>query len=116
MTFEVRQLDDVPFTVKLPEVLRSLRFRLQLLFLLVALPAVIMIVVLNLQERKRRIDEYRLIAQRTVEDVIITQAELIEDTRRFLINLSHVPAILDPADPHCSMFLTQTRFTDTQIC
>ncbi len=109
MTFEVRQLDDVPFTVKLPEVLRSLRFRLQLLFLLVALPAVIMIVVLNLQERKRRIDEYRLIAQRTVEDVIITQAELIEDTRRFLINLSHVPAILDPADPHCSMFLTQTR-------
>lgn len=109
MTFETRQLDDVPFTVKLPEVLRSLRFRLQLLFLLVALPAVIMIVVLNLQERMRRIDEYRSIAQRTVEDVIITQAELIEDTRRFLMNLSHVPAILDPADPHCRMFLRQTR-------
>lgn len=109
MEFDERQLEDIPFTVKLPEVLRSLRFRLQLLFLFVALPAVIMIVALNVQDRMRRIDEYRSIAQSAVENVVITQAELIEDTRRFLMKLAQVPAILDPADPHCSVFLTQIR-------
>ncbi len=109
MALKNQKLDDIPFTVKLPEVLKSLRFRLQFLFLLVALPAIMMIVALNLQERMRRIDEYGAIAKRTAENVVITHAELIEDTRRFLMNLAHVPAIFETREQSCSAFLTQTR-------
>ncbi|WP_335753412.1 ATP-binding protein [Sulfitobacter sp.] len=108
MDVDKRQIQDIPFTVKLPDVLRSIRFRLQFLFLLIALPAVIMIVVLNMRERLHRIDVSRLIAQRAVEQVIATQAELIEDTRRFLINLTKVPAIRNPAGAECKAFLEQT--------
>lgn len=86
---------------------RTLRFRLRFLLLLVALPTSAIVVLLGMQERRLVTDNYRAEANRVTGHLARRQAELIEDTRLFLIDLAQTSAVRDPSDPACSLFLAQ---------
>ncbi len=86
---------------------RALRFQLRFLLVLVALPVSAFIVLLAMQERQQVIDSYRTEASRVTGHLVRRQANLIEDTRLFLIDLAQTSAVLDPSDPACSAFLAQ---------
>lgn len=86
---------------------RTLRFQLRFLLLLVALPASAIIVILGVQERRQLIDSYHAETTRVTGQLVRQQAKLIEDTRLFLIELAQTSAVLDPSDPACGAFLAK---------
>lgn len=87
--------------------MRSLKFRLQVLFLLVALPAIVIILLLGVQERQNVMDAYRQEARKITKQLGLRQSRLIAETRLFLTDLAQTSAVLVPSDAACGAFLAQ---------
>ena len=84
---------------------QSLKFRLQVLLLLVALPAIILIVLLGVLERQHVMNTYRDEARHVTDKLVLRQTRLVKETQSFLTDLANTPAVRTASDPACGTFL-----------
>lgn len=96
-----------PQTGGITQVARTLRFRLYALLLIVAIPAIGIVIYTGVRDRQDVLDVSRQETRRVTAQIVREQARLITDTRRFLMRLAQVPEIADPDSPECSAFLAQ---------
>ena len=100
--------------------IRTIKNQLRFLLSLVAVPAMGIIVLMGVQDRRNAIDAYQDDAKRIAEKIVQRQARLTEETRIFLSELSQMPAILSPSAPSCGAFLAQVlalspQYTDIAL-
>ena len=88
----------------------SLRTRLLLLVLLAVIPALGLTLYTNLEERQLRKAAVQEQAMRLSRLVSADHERLIEDTRRLLMTLAHLPAVRDRDSTACNaLFAFQRR-------
>lgn len=100
-------LEDVPIkaAVKGSETVKSLRFRLEILLLIIAVPAIAIIIQMGVLERARLLEERAEKTDAITARMGRAQARRIDETRAFLIELAQAPALQDPGSPECGAFL-----------
>lgn len=87
--------------------LSRLRFRMQVLLALVALPALFIIALFGFQERRQVIDGYRHETSTVTAQLVRQHANSIEGLHRFLVELAQTPPLANPSEPACPLFLAQ---------
>jgi len=100
-------LEDVPIkaAVKGSEIVKSLRFRLEILLLIIAVPAIAIMIQMGVMERARLLEERAAKTDAITARMGRAQARRIDETRAFLIELAQAPALQDPGSPECGAFL-----------
>lgn len=83
----------------------SLRCRLVLLMLLIALPGFLAVFIHVQQQRESAINISRAQARFVVEHSVLHQNILVENTRKYLKLLADSPFVKKPSDPSCSAYL-----------
>ncbi len=83
----------------------SLRNRILGLFLLVALPGLVVVFYHAEEERESVIEKSRAHAALVVDHTVAHQQKLVDDTRVYLIKLASHTQVKNPADPACSQYL-----------
>lgn len=95
--------------------MRSLRFRLHFLLLVLALPIIGIIAYTGVQERNRLIEEQAGRAQLIADHVTRDQAWMISRTHRYLTELSLLSVVQNATDSGCATFLAQQRSLGAQF-
>ncbi|MEP1449134.1 MAG: EAL domain-containing protein [Paraglaciecola sp.] len=85
---------------------RSLKTKLTIVIILVALPGLLAIVYFSLLAREYALDSALERATKTVEITTTFQTLLINRTKNFLQNLATFPEVMTPNSPECSAYLT----------
>ena len=83
----------------------SLKSKLYLLVLLIALPSAIGIFVHTFQERNKAIETYQAQAIETAHRLALTQQKILKETRAYLEYLSSVSELQNPSSKECNLFL-----------
>lgn len=87
------------------EVVKSLRFRLEILLLIIAVPAVAIMIQMGLMERTKLLEVNAEKTAVITSQMERAQARRIRETRAFLIELAKAPALQNPGSPDCGAFL-----------
>lgn len=96
------------FSENFSKLVKANQLKLKVILTISSLVIIAIIFGLGLRNRQHIIKEYRALSKNALAQAQSAQADLIEDTRLFLIELAKVPAIQDPANPACGAFLAQT--------
>ena len=91
----------------------SLKCRLILLLVIVALPGILVIYQHARAERESIIEQISQQARQYTHQIALRQRDIIHDVRNYLEQLSHQPAVQRPASQACSDFLASILKLDT---
>lgn len=95
---------------------RSLRSKLSVLIILVALPGLLAIIYFSLLAREYALNSALEEATKTVEITTTFQTLLINRTKNFLENLSSIPKVMSPDAPECSAYLADViKYKDIYV-
>ena len=83
----------------------SLRSKLILLIILVALPGLVGLIYQSITERKHAMNALLQQGIHTVDNSILHQSQLIKETQHFLMNLSSFKAVQMPQSAECNVLL-----------
>ncbi|MCL4475780.1 MAG: hypothetical protein M1508_06095 [Nitrospirae bacterium] len=89
--------------------LYSLRTRLIIVLLLVAIPALGLTLYTASEERGRDIAEVQDNAMRLANIIAVQEDQLVSTTRQLLISLSHFPCVIDGAPAACNELFSHIR-------
>ncbi len=84
---------------------RSLRFRLEMLLPIIAVPAFAIMIQFGLSERAHLLEDFADKADLVTTEIQRSQSAQIEQSRTILTELARAPQLQDPGSPECQSFL-----------